>query len=395
MTGNARRRNDGRRPDYVLVAAVAALLLIGLLMVFSTTLDWSYQETGDPFHHVRRQAQWAGLGIALAIALAILDLEWLRRAAVPLMAGTVLVLTLLLLIGEERLGARRALLEGSVQPGELAKLTMVIYIAAWVSSKGEQVRNLTYGMIPFSLLIGFAAGLVVRQPDYSTAVVIVSSCLAVFFVGGADILQLAIGGVVGGGMFSALVLTKPYARDRLIEYLLMLQDPSQMGYHVKSSLIALGSGGVFGSGIGLGRHKFYVPVPHTDSILAIIGEELGFVGCLLVIALFAIVVWRGMRIARQARGDFGMMLACGLTVLLAAQALINAGVVSGLLPFTGMVLPFISLGGSSLLVSFASVGILLNISQASSRGRRKSARLDRRWRDRGTRLSRAGRAARS
>jgi len=204
MTGNARRRNDGRRPDYVLVAAVAALLLIGLLMVFSTTLDWSYQETGDPFHHVRRQAQWAGLGIALAIALAILDLEWLRRAAVPLMAGTVLVLTLLLLIGEERLGARRALLEGSVQPGELAKLTMVIYIAAWVSSKGEQVRNLTYGMIPFSLLIGFAAGLVVRQPDYSTAVVIVSSCLAVFFVGGADILQLAIGGVVGGGMFSAL-----------------------------------------------------------------------------------------------------------------------------------------------------------------------------------------------
>jgi cell division protein FtsW len=236
--------------------------------------------------------------------------------------------------------------------------------------------------------------LIISQPDYSTAIVIILSCLAVFFVGGADILQLTIVAIGGGGVLSFFLLGESYARARLIQYLAMLRDPTQVGDQVKHSLISMGSGGIFGSGIGLGRHKFYLPASHTDSILAAIGEELGLVGCMLVVVLFAIVAWRGMRIARQARSDFGMMLACGLTVLLSTQALINMGVVTGVLPATGMVLPFISLGGSSLFVSLASVGILLNVSRSSSVKRRKSARLDRRWRDGGARLSGAGRAAR-
>lgn len=200
---------------------------------------------------------------------------------------------------------------------------------------------------------------------------------------------------MGGAVFSFLVLLYPYAQERLLEFVGMVRDPTQMSHHARESLIALGSGGVSGLGFGMGRQKFgYLPVPHTDSVFAVVGEELGLMGCLLVVALFVLLAWRGFRIALRARDSFGTVLACGLTVLLVSQALINAGVVTGLLPFTGMVLPFISLGGSSLLVSLAAVGILLSISRGGNpRGWKSSARLDRGGRNGRARLSRSGRAA--
>ncbi|MGD1995327.1 MAG: FtsW/RodA/SpoVE family cell cycle protein [Anaerolineae bacterium] len=397
MGKKGRKAGERREPDYVLILVVAALLLLGLLMVYSTTFDRSYRETESPFHYLERQALWAGLGLAIAAILTWLEYEWLRRMAVPIMGMTLILLVLVLFVGQERFGARRNLLEGSVQPGELAKLTTVIYIATWVSSKGEQIRDVTYGLVPFAVLIGLLAGLVVLQPDLSTAAVIVMTGLATFFVGGADLLQLVIGGVVGGAVFSGLVLLYPHAQRRLHDFFVMLRDPSQMSYHAQESLITLGSGGMFGSGLGLGRQKFgHLPFPFTDSIFAVIGEELGLVGCLLVLGLYALLCWRGLRIALRARGGFGVVLACGLTVLLASQALINVGVVVGVLPFTGMVLPFISLGGSSLLVSLAGVGILLSISRGGHpREWRGSAHLDFGRRDGGTRLSRAGRSASS
>jgi cell division protein FtsW len=389
---------EGRRtrdPDYPLLAVVAALLLLGLLMVFSTTFDWGNQQMSDPFHHVKRQALWVAVGIGVAAVLAAIDYDWLRRWAVPIMGLTLLMLLVLLAIGEERLGARRSFFGGSVQPGELAKLTTIIYIAAWVSSKGKQIRDVNYGTIPFAVLVGLVAGLVMLQPDLSTAAVILLTSVAVFFLAGADLLQMIVGGIAGGVAFACLVMLYPYAQERLVEFYAMVKDPASMSHHARESLIALGSGGPTGVGLGMSHQKFgYLPVPHTDAVFAIVGEELGLLGCLLVIALFALLAWRGFRIALHSRDVFGTVLACGLTILLISQALINAGVVTGLLPFTGMVLPFVSLGGSSLLVSMAAVGILTSISRGGNpRARRGSAGLDRGGRNGRARLSRSGRPA--
>ena len=390
-----KRRRVGRAPDYVLILVVVTLLLLGLLMVYSTTFDRGYRVTADSFYHVKRQALWVVLGIGLALVLASLDYQLLNRWAVPILGVTLVMLLLLLAVGQKGFGARRSFFDGSVQPGELAKLTTIIYIAAWVSSKGEQIRDATYGLIPFAVLVGLVAGLVMLQPDLSTAAVIILTSITVFFLAGADLLQMTIGGGVGGVVFSFLVMLYPHAQQRLRDFIGMIRNPEEMGYHAQESLIALGSGGVLGTGFGMSRQKFgYLPVPHTDSIFAVVGEELGLFGCLLVIALFVLLTWRGFRIALRARDAFGTVLACGLTVLLAGQALINAGVVTGLLPFTGMVLPFISLGGSSLLVSMAAVGILLSISRGGNpRSWKANASLDRGGRNGGARLSRSGRPA--
>jgi cell division protein FtsW len=388
---------ERRAPDYILIIVVAALVLVGLLMIYSTTFDWGDQEWSDPFHHLKRQALWAIAGIGIAGILAYLEYDLLRRMAIPIMGITVIVLILLLAIGEERLGARRSFLGGSVQPGELAKLTTMIYIAAWVSSKGEQIRDVAYGFVPFAVLVGLVSGLVMLQPDLSTAAVIAMTSFSVFFLAGADLVQIMIGGVASGGVFFLLVLLYPHAQDRLIDFIAMIKDPGQMGHHARESLIALATGGVSGTGFGMSSQKFgYLPVPHTDSVFAVIGEELGILGCLVVVALFVVLAWRGFRIALQAQDSFGMVLAFGLTILLISQAMINGGVVTGLLPFTGMVLPFISLGGSSLLVSMAAIGILLSISRGGSpRVWRESARVDRGGRNGRSRLSRSGRPASS
>jgi cell division protein FtsW len=310
-------------------------------------------------------------------------------------------------VGEDRFGARRTFLNGSVQPGELAKLAMVIYVAAWLASRGEQIRDLTYGLIPFAVLIGGVAGLIVIQPDVSTATLVALTSLAMFFFAGADILQLAVGGAAGGVTFYLLINQLPHARQRIDEYLLVWHDPRLVGYHIQQVLMALGSGGLFGVGLGQGQQKLgYLPAPHTDSIFAVLGEELGFVGCLVVIGLFGLLAWRGFKIALKAPDAFAALLACGVTCWLTIQAMVNVAVMTGLVPFTGVALPFISSGGSAMVVSLTGVGVLLSISRgrqvrkrrskADSRTRqenRERASLDRRWGNRGTRLSRSGRRA--
>jgi cell division protein FtsW len=237
----------------------------------------------------------------------------------------------------------------------------------------------------------------------STATLIVLTALAMFFFAGADIFQLAVSGTVGVITFLMLVNQIPHARQRIDEYLLVWRDPTRVGYHIQQVLIALGSGGLFGVGLGQGRQKLgYVPAAHTDSIFAVLGEELGFVGCLVVICLFSLLAYRGFKIALQAPDAFGALLACGITCWLTFQALINVSVMTGLIPFTGVALPFISSGGSAMLVSLAGVGLLLSISRGrpvgkrgervrTKKGNRQRASLDRRWGNRGTRLSRSGR----
>jgi len=396
--------------DYALVLAVAGLVIVGMMMVYSATFDWSYQVYESSFRIASRQFLWVGLGVALMAVVAAVPYDRWQQWAVPIMGGALLLLVMVLLIGDDRFGARRSFLNGSVQPGELVKPAMVIYVAAWLASKGEQVRDVTYGLIPFAVLIGLIAGLIVMQPDVSTAVLLVLTALAMFFFAGADVLQLAIGGAISVGTFWVLINQLPHARFRVDDYLLTWNDPTHIGYHVQQALIALGSGGFFGVGLGQGQQKLgYLPAPHTDSIFAVLGEELGFAGCLLVIGLFVLLSYRGFKIALAAPNAFAALMACGITCWLAFQGLINIAVMTGLIPFTGIALPFISSGGSAMVVSLAGVGLLLSVSRGKragspskrsarggqgkqkkgKKGNRKRANLDRRWRNRGTRLSRS------
>ena len=393
----ARQGERSRHPDYVLLLAVTGLVIVGLMMVYSATFDWSYQKYQNSFRIASRQFLWVGLGIVALMLIAAVPYDWWEQMAVPVMGVALLLLILVLLVGEERFGARRSFFGGSVQPSELVKPVMVIYIAAWLASKGEQIRDVTYGLAPFAVLIGIVAGLIVLQPDMSAAILIAATSLAMFFFAGADIFQLTAGGLIGSITFFVLIDKLPYARNRVDEYLIIWRDPELIGYHIQQVLIALGSGGLFGVGLGQGQQKLgYLPTPHTDCIFAVLGEELGLMGCLVVIGLFVLLAYRGFKIASETPDVFAALLACGVTCWLIFQALINIGVMIGLIPFTGVALPFISFGGSVTITSLAGVGLLLGVSRGRKAGNRERkgnhrANLDRRWRNRGTRLSRSGR----
>lgn len=361
-----RARVEMARADYVLLLTVAALLLIGLMMVYSTTFDWSYAETGNPVSFLLRQTIWVALGLLVMAVLSRIDYIWWRRLAVPVMVAALVLLVLVLAFGSVRFGAQRTFWNGSIQPSEPAKIAIIIYIAAWLSSKGKKVRQMTYGLIPFSVLIGLVAGLIVLQPDFSTAILVVLTAGVMFFIAGADLLQVGLGCFVSGGTFYLLIINSAHGSDRLSNYLATLSDSDLISYHVRQALVALGSGGLFGRGLGAGYQKFgYLPAPHTDSIFAVLGEELGLAGCLVVVALFALLAQRGFKIALEARDPFGAVLAAGLTCWLMFQTLINVAVMTAMLPFTGLPLPFLSMGGSGMVSSLAAVGLLLSVSRGS------------------------------
>jgi cell division protein FtsW len=390
-----RIRESSQRIDYFLIITVAALLIVGLMMVYSSTFDLAYKGFGDPNYFFQRQIVWTALGLAALIVLARIEYHFWLRVAVLLMAGALLLLGTVLVFGSTRFGGQRWLLPGgSVQPSELCKLAVVIYIAAWLSSKGERIRQLTYGLIPFSILIGLVTGLIMFQPDLSTAVLIAFTGSAMFFIAGADLLQLVISLIFGGATFVFLISQIPHSATRVAVFLNPNSDPNGIAYHIRQTLIALGSGGWTGVGLGAGRQKFgYMPAAHTDAIFAVLGEELGLIGCLFAIGLFVALAYRGLKIALEAPDAFGTVLAAGLTCSLVTQALVNIAVVTGTLPYAGVPLPFISYGGSSLVVALGSVGLLLSI----SRGKIKKRRIDLRardnlgGRDRRARVSRAGR----
>lgn len=395
------RKKQGRgSPDFGVILSIGGLLAMGLIMVYSATFDWAYQDYGNSFYFVVRQIVWALIGIVVLVTLTVIPYEWWREVAVPVMGASLLSLILVLILGDKRFGAQRSFWNGSVHPGELAKLTMVIYVAAWLASKGDQIRDVSYGLIPFAVLIGVVTGLIVAQPDLGTAVLIALTSLTVFFFAGADVFQLAAGGVVALLTFFVLVSKFPHASRRVDEWMQVWQDPRLAGHHMQQSLIALGSGGPFGVGLGQGQQKLgYLPTPHTDAIFAVLGEETGLLGCLLVIGLFVFFAYRGFKITLDAQEPFAALLACGVTCWIIFQALINLGVVTGLLPFTGMALPFVSSGGSGLVTSMAGVGLLLSVSRGRSPSRQpkrredegKYASLDRRWGNGGTRLPRSSR----
>jgi cell division protein FtsW len=358
--------------DYWLLLAVAALLVIGMLMVYSTTFYYGLLYQNETTYFIQRQLLALLIGLAAIVVIMQFDYHNLRRISVPFLGLTLLGLLVILFTSDIIFGARRGLIEGSYQPSEVAKLATILYIAHWLSSKGDRIKMLTYGLIPFSIITGVVCALIVRQPDLSTAVLIAAVSFTLFFVAGADWRQFALAGLLGGSVFGLLMTTLPHAAARVDAYTIALRDPNQASWHVQQALIALAQGGFSGVGLGNSVQKFGpLPLAHTDGVFAIVAEELGLLGSLLVVGLLVMLIWRGLRIATLARDNYGFLLAVGITCWLGYQALINIAVITAVIPFTGIPLPFLSYGGSSLLFSLIGVGILLNISRDAALVRRR------------------------
>ena len=357
--------------DYWLLLALAGLLVLGMLVVYSTTFDYGLRFQDDATYYFRRQFIALLIGLSGLLVIMQFDYHVLRRFSVPLLGATLIGLIVVLFFGENIFGAQRGFYEGSYQPSEVAKLTMILYIAHWLSSKGERIKMLTYGLLPFSVITGVMCALIVRQPDLSTAALIALISFTLFFIAGADLRQFALAGSLGGAVFLFLIFTIPHAAARMDAYTSALRDPNQASWHVQQSLIALGRGGLFGVGLGQSTQKFGpLPVAHTDGAFAILGEELGLAGSLLLIGLLFMLAWRGFRAAYRARDTYGSLLAIGITCWLSYQSLINIAVNTAVIPFSGIPLPFLSYGGSSLAISLIGMGVLLNVSRDAAITRR-------------------------
>lgn len=357
--------------DYWLLLATAALLVIGFLMVYSTTFDLGDRFKDNPVYYLTRQLIAMGLGIMTIIILMQFDYHILRYFSLPLIVFTCLLLFFLLLFGKvDDYGAVRTLSEGSYQPSELAKLATILYIAHWLHSKGDRIKRINYGLIPFSIITGVMFALIVFQPALSAAILVTLISFTLFFVAGADLKQVVIAGTLALIVVVFLMFTLPHASQRIADFMAALRDPQQASYQVQQALGALANGGYFGVGLGKGDQKFGpLPLAHTDGVFAIVGEEMGLLGSVGVVVLLAFLAWRGFRVASRARDTYGFLLAVGVTVWISYQALINVAVITAVMPFTGMPMPFLSYGGSSMLMTLIGVGILLNVSRDAALGR--------------------------
>lgn len=356
----------GGKPDLIVFIAVIMLLSMGLVMVFSASSVMGLADYGNPYHYVQRQIILALVGLVIMFVLMRVDYHILRPLALPGLLISFILLILVLFVGTGTGGATRWIrLPGfSLQPSEVAKLIMVNYVAVYLSNKREHTRKFFSGLLPILLFTGAQFFLIMLEPDFGTGVALVFTVLVMLFAGGAHLGQLTLVGLSSLPVLYYLVITKEYRMRRFFAFWNPWADPTDTGWNVIQSLLAIGSGGLFGLGLGKSRQKFsYLPEHHTDFIFAILCEELGFLGGFTVLILFFIIAWRGLRIAMRAPDLYGSLLAIGITSMIAFQAMLNIGVVSGSLPVTGIPLPFISHGGSSLLMSLAGIGILLNISR--------------------------------
>ncbi len=358
-----------RTPDYWLFFAVIALLAIGVVMVYSASAIVAFDQYQDSAFFFKRQLLWTGLGLAGLLVTQRVHYARLRALTPLLLAASLLALVMVLVPGIGRVvgGARRWIALGgpvAVQPVEAAKLALVLYLANFLTNRGAGVGDLRSGLLPPLLIMGTMFGLVLLQPELGSALLLAFVTVAMLFVGGARLRHLVGLALVSAPLVLVTILSEAYRRRRILAFLDPWRDPQGVGFHIIQSLVALGSGGLFGVGLGQSRQKFfYLPERHTDFIFAILGEELGLIGALVVLALFALIAYRGWQITRTAPDRYSSLLACGVTVMIVVQAIMNIGVTTGVLPVTGVPLPLLSFGGSSLVFTMCGVGILLNISQ--------------------------------
>jgi cell division protein FtsW len=365
-------KKRARGVDIPLMLTVVALVVFGLIMLYSASFDFSFNQFGSPTYMFARQVKWLGVGLLLALGLSNFDYHNWRRVIVFAMLGTIGLLITVLFINEIRLGASRSLYEGSYQPSEIAKLISVIYLAVWLYAKRDFLHDLSLGLIPLGVILGIIGGLIYLQPDLSAAGTVLVLGGLLFFLAGADIKQIVFLLILAIFMGWVIVQFSVTGQDRVASFLAGLQDPTHASYHVQRSFEAVIKGGFFGVGLGQADTKLTgLPFAPTDSIFAVVAEELGLFGSMLLMGLYATLVWRGLLIARRAPDMLGTLLAAGVTFWIGMEALINMAVMVGLMPFAGNALPFVSAGGSNLVSTLCAIGIMLNISRQSGESVKK------------------------
>ncbi|MDH4100111.1 MAG: putative lipid II flippase FtsW [Nitrospirota bacterium] len=349
-----------------ILTVVLLLVGIGVVMVTSSSSIIAMKRYNNSFYFGARQLFWVGLGLVAMLITSRIDFRKYYRLAVPLLAVSFVSLIAVLIIGVEVNGARRwiRLFGFNIQPSELAKFSFIIFMAYLVTKKGNRIKDLVYGFAPPMVILGAFGILLMLQPDLGSSVILAMITIVILFVGGARLHHIASLGLLAIPVMYKLITGSAYRRRRILAFLNPWDDPTGSGFQIVQSFIALGSGGPLGVGLGEGKQKlFYLPEAHTDFIFAVIGEELGFIGAITIIALFLVFLWQGVQVALKSDDDFGRYLAVGITTMISLQAALNLAVVSGLMPTKGLALPFISYGGSGIVVNLAAVGILLNVSK--------------------------------
>lgn len=371
-----------RRPvrlnvDVPLLLILSTLVIFGLLMVNSASWKYSLAEYNDPSAIFVRQLLLTLGGIAIGAFLVFFDYHRLQKLALPLLAGTIAALVVVLFVHDERHGAVRTLLSGSMQPSEMAKLAIVIYLSVWLFRRGDQLHQWSFGLLPLGTILGIVGAFIILQPDLSATITIFLLGGLMFFLAGGKFSHMAV--VVALSLLvGAIVVTSGISstgKARFSSFMAGLKDPLSASDHVQRSMESFVKGGAFGVGIGKADTKLTVlPFPHTDSIFAVIGEETGVVGAAFLVGLYILLMWRGLVIARQAPDKLGSLLAAGLSLWIAVEAFINMAVMVGLMPFAGNALPLLSAGGSNRLVTLAAIGIILNISRRSEQTKEEKER---------------------
>lgn len=363
-----------RKPDYILLSTVSILLALGLVMVYSSSFVEGFTLHNSQFYYLLRQLTGATIGITGLLIAQRLDYRVWRRLSVPFL-GLILILLVLVLVLPASIttvnNSKSWIRLGggffSIQPSEVAKLGLIIYFADWLSRRGEKVGNVTYGLIPFAVMLGLICGLIMLQPDFGSTFTIIVIAGAIYFAAGANLVHIASAAGLGVLAFWSLFELFGIKNARIEAFKNPWDYYSTHAYQPIHALYAFASGRIFGVGLGQSRQKFqWLPQAHTDTIFAIIGEELGLIGALLVLVGFLVIAQRGYRIATRTTDPFAALVATGITSWITFQALINLGVTTSLLPFTGLTLPFIAYGSTSLIMCLVGTGILLNISRHTS-----------------------------
>lgn len=354
--------------DIGLMLVIFALLSAGIVMVFSASYPYALFHYNDGYYFLKRQFLWAVLGMPVMLFMANYNYHRIEKYAIPLIiaAAALLIAVYIPGVGKVLNGSRRWIGVGFMQfqPSEIAKLAIIIFLASSLSQKKDVLKDFMKGLVPYLAVIGVIAGLIVIEPHLSSAVIIFLVGCIILYTAGAKISHFILLGGAGIVGLVGLIITAPYRLARFETFMNPWADPTDKGYQITQSLMAIGSGGLIGLGLGMSRQKqLYLPEPHNDFVFSIIGEELGFLGAALVLILFLIFIWKGIKIAVYAPDMFGSLLATGITSLVALQAIVNIAVVTSSMPNTGQPLPFFSYGGTSLLFLLLGVGILLNISR--------------------------------
>ncbi|GAX91007.1 stage V sporulation protein E [Effusibacillus lacus] len=360
---------DRKNPDLIIIVTVLLLLGLGVVIVYSASAIKAEGTYGDSFYFAKRQLLWAIAGLGMMFFMMNFHYTRLKKCAKTIMLVCFLLLILVLTpLGVERNGSQAWLGIGSfgIQPSEAAKLGLIVFFAWYLERHQNQIHHFRKGLLPPLSILVLALGLIMLEPDLGQSTVIAGTTIILIFAAGARVSHLLGLASLAIPAFAALVMVAPYRLKRIFAFLDPWKYELGEGYQIIQSLYALGPGGLMGLGLGRSRQKFlYLPEPQTDFIFCILAEELGFIGGATVIMLFLLLLWRGVRVAITARDPFGSLLAIGITAMIAVQVIINIGVVTGSMPVTGITLPFISYGGSSLLLMLTGVGILLNISRHS------------------------------